>query len=417
MRRLQLWSHRGLVLGSFALLGVVGCANAKFGWRDGLEMESGPVRAQIGARAAVDAVRHDPRNVRDSEVRVDVADVRLHVRHETGYEGRAVLDLVGIDTRGGFREAWVGREFERWFRVRGGLQPVSIGIEGSVPDAERSFVRPSFPAYIADQTDWGLRVDGEYEDGFLGYFVAATAGEGFDRNGERRVQPLVAARLQSYPFRGVSIVDGFFLSGGILHGFDYEGHLDVTNPGRNTLFTVSRIEGEESQYLDLGYGLDLGSVRVWHEWLKGGVRGVDVPGGGEENFAEQITAWTAGASWFVTGEMRDQRLYREGPDPVEPLRPVLADPDDPETTGWGALELAVRYSNGDIDRRFFDLGFTSYTQSSQEFRTFTGAVNWYPIEQARVTAEVVRTIADQTPAAFESHGRDTTFLLRLEFGF
>ena len=55
----------------------------------------------------------------------------------------------------------------------------------------------------------------------------------------------------------------------------------------------------------------------------------------------------------------------------------------------------MRYSNGDIDRDFFDLGFTDYVHSSQEFRSFTAAVNWYPVRNLKVGAAVTRTIAQR----------------------
>jgi phosphate-selective porin len=87
----------------------------------------------------------------------------------------------------------------------------------------------------------------------------------------------------------------------------------------------------------------------------------------------------------------------------------------------GALELAVRYANADIDRDFQLFGFIARHpggsgpenfKSSQEFRTFTIGLNWDPTAYLRVSGEIVRTLADQHPSAFDSHGRDTSGLVR-----
>jgi hypothetical protein len=88
----------------------------------------------------------------------------------------------------------------------------------------------------------------------------------------------------------------------------------------------------------------------------------------------------------------------------------------------------VRYSNGDIDRDFFRFGFTDYTVSSQEFRSFDVAVNWYPFANLKAALQVVRTLADSTsrdplggggqgPEELSGQGRDTSLFLRLQYTF
>lgn len=414
-RALQITGTTGALL---ITLIVSGCVQRSVSPTEGLlfktqDLAGSPVEGHVGGRVAVDARKYDDRNSRDSEFRLDVAEIRADASHASGLHARLIGDLVGIDSRFGFKELWVGQEFHSALRIRGGLIPVAIGLESSVDESRLSFIGYAFPGYLDRQQDWGVAVDGEYRDGFFEYRVTGTAGEGFDLNGERRHNPQVSARVQTYLFRGLEPLDGLFFGGGVLYGFDYNGQLDVATPFRNKVFQVPRLEGDASQYLNLGYGLDLGSLRVWHEWTKGGIRGVETPAGGEENFSEQVTAWSAGFAWFVTGEVRSQRLFRREPERLQPLRPVVGERD----TGWGAWEIAARYSNADIDRSFFDLGFTRFDQSSQEFRTFTAALNWYPTRNLRVATQFVRTIADQFPAVFDSHGRDTSFLVRLEWSF
>jgi hypothetical protein len=63
------------------------------------------------------------------------------------------------------------------------------------------------------------------------------------------------------------------------------------------------------------------------------------------------------------------------------------------------------------------LGFTREDLSSQEFRVFSMALNWYPVWNLRASFEVARTIADGFPRTFDSHGRDTSVAFRLQYRF
>jgi len=122
------------------------------------------------------------------------------------------------------------------------------------------------------------------------------------------------------------------------------------------------------------------------------------------------------ALWRLTGEPYDSRPFRHR-DAHRPSRPARPLDGPPGERGFGAVELACRYANGDMDRDFFTLGFTSYDVSSQEFRTLSGGLNWDPTPWLRISGEVVRTIADQRPGVFDSHGRDTSGLARVQLAF
>lgn len=181
------------------------------------------------------------------------------------------------------------------------------------------------------------------------------------------------------------------------------------------LFKVPRFEAEESNFLHLGYGADWGPFLFLHEIVRGGYVGIELQQG-RETLPDQVTAWSMTGSWMITGESYDLRPFHQGggKDASFPRQPLWAPGG---RIGPGAFELAARYSNGDIDREFFLLGFTNYTTSSQEFRTFAASLSWYPFRNVRAAFEVVRTLADQRPAAFDSHGRDTSYLFRIQYSF
>jgi phosphate-selective porin len=120
---------------------------------------------------------------------------------------------------------------------------------------------------------------------------------------------------------------------------------------------------------------------------------------------------------MISGEPYDSRPFRQrdGRAGPFPARPLWGDTDQPR--GWGAWELAARYSNGDIARELSDLGYVDFSEASQEFRSMVGALNWFPSEDLRFTLQVVRTIADQFPQSFGNQGRDTSWVFRTQWTF
>jgi phosphate-selective porin len=77
------------------------------------------------------------------------------------------------------------------------------------------------------------------------------------------------------------------------------------------------------------------------------------------------------------------------------------------------LEVAFRYSNADIDRGLFDTGLTTYNPSTQEVRTATLNLNWYPQPGLKITAGWVKTIADHELSTLGETNRDSSYLLRM----
>ncbi|MEM7260420.1 MAG: hypothetical protein AAF488_00415 [Planctomycetota bacterium] len=393
-------------------------------------LDRGVARLRIGGRVGLDGLYYDRRNTRDRRVELGAVDGQLDAEWGPRWSFRVIGDALGRDSRSGVREGWISFTPNRHARFTAGLIRATTGIEHSFRRGDHSFVGYGFQAHLDGRTDLGLMIDGEWQRGGFSYALSGLAGEGFDENGDRRTGAQLVARGVSYPARlfnrdepstgWARWIDGLFLNGGIRYGPSFEGHFDVAHPLRNTIFRTTRLEGEELRFQHFGYGFDWGCVRLTHEWTTGGVSELETPGGGTVDLENQITAMTFTAAWMITGEPYDSRplVQRERPVRTRPLRPwsnseELTDGDP----GFGAWELAVRYSNADIDRRFFTTGFTRFDQSSQEFRALTVALNAHLGPELRVTAQFVRLIADQRPSAFDSHGRDSSFLLRVQWTF
>ena len=405
------------------------------GLEDGLTWTDDALPLHLRARGllAADYRAYDSRNVRDSGLRLDRALVGADAEMGERFSARVLADLRGTDTRYGLEEAWGAVEVVPWrLRLTGGVVIVPLGIEHSFPEHTLPFVEYGYPAFVNGRTDLGVGVDGEFARGWLSYAVTATGGEGFDLVGNRRGDPQLAGRVVTYPFRPIDLdldlgvyeiplVSGFFLSAAGSYSWGFDGEIDYANSFRNKLVDTTRIDAERTYAYDLGYGFDLGPFRILHEFTRQTLLDVELPDDTKRDFRRQNSAWSASFAWRITGEPYDSRPYRqrEHPPPL-PATPLYRDGE----WGPGAIEVAVRYSNAEIGRELIDLGFTSAAinfrrpgVSSQESRTFDVALNWIPFTPLRFTFQLTRTIADQHPTVFDSHGRDTSFLVRAQVSY
>jgi hypothetical protein len=413
------------------------CAWAELAHAEGLELSRSEgvvldlpalgLRADLDARLAGDYVEYDPRNARHDQLRIDRAMLGVSAAWRERALARVWFDAGGIDTRDGLFEAWASYEFARWARFTAGLQPIALGVESSWAEASRPLPgMPGFTAFLTSRTDLAGRLDGEVADGIFSYDVAVAAGEGFDAFGQRRGDPQLSAAVTTYPLRWVDwafeigpyrfpLVSGLFGRAGYAWTPDFSGHMDVATPLRNKLFLTDRLDADRSSAWHIGYGIDFGPIRAVHEFARASLYGVRTPAGFQEDL-EELTAWQVLVAWRITGEPYDSRPYgaRARWKPDLPARALDAPAG---SRGPGAIEVAFRYANGDIDRDFFIFGFTDFQTSSQEFRVAAVALNWDPTPWVRISGEIVRTIADQFPAVFDSHGRDTSGLVRLEVHF
>ncbi len=399
--------------------------------------------SKLGGIFSLDYQHLDIRNRKSSGGRVDRAILRWDSTWQNRrniFSWRVAPDLKGVDTRG-LDEVWLSylALIEKApLRLSFGLFEMPLSAEHSIQENELPFSQYGFPAYLDSRSDIGIRLEGTVY-GVLYYDLAITLGEGFNRSGERASGERIAARFVLYPVKAfiselkamqglfTPMWRGFFGSVAFSYTLQPQGKLTVSNPLRNELFTVGRLRATSSAFLYYAYGFEFQSFRFIHEAVRGGYHDLETVFG-DRDLDNQITAWSMSLSWMVTGEWYDSLIINFNPKAKRKrvLRPLwVTDPrtkrykDNPRIykKGWGALELAARYSNGDIDREFFVLGFTDYTTSSQEFRSFTFAVNWYPIENIRWSFQVVRTLADQRPVTFDSHGRDTSYLIRMQYVF
>ncbi len=379
---------------------------------EGLRWTSSDGRAQLhaGGVYAGDLVLNDSDNVQGSGLRTDIAKPILEGSFDDVWRVRIAGDLEGTKTAANLYEAFVAWQGLPWLRVSAGLLELPLGFEAGTRPEDLALVGHAFSYFMDYRTDWALRLEGALADGVFEWDVAYALGDGFDANGVAQRGSLASARAFVRPLRSLGapeasflerIVAGFFVGGGYAYTWDWDSRLRIRNPSGTRLFDTQRFDADHSHFYTVTAGFEVGPVRLYYEGTQGGYFGVDTPLG-ERDLDNQTDSWQATLAWRITGEPYDGRIFGERE--LEPLGPNI----------W---EIAVRYANADIDRDFFAFGLTDYTTSSQEFRTTSIALSWYATRNLRLSAEYVRTQADDDIASLGFEGDSSAGVVRAQVRF
>lgn len=111
---------------------------------------------------------------------------------------------------------------------------------------------------------------------------------------------------------------------------------------------------------------------------------------------DHFTGWYLQGAWTLTGEERTYSTATGAFTPPKPDHPFNLDSGD-----WGALELAARYSDLDLNDRVLDPGnvVTNWTGVSTKTYTFfntvrggdqhiwTAALNWFPVNSVKLALQ------------------------------
>ncbi len=120
-----------------------------------------------------------------------------------------------------------------------------------------------------------------------------------------------------------------------------------------------------------------------------------------------FNAYYAQASYMITGETRPYNNKTGAFDRVRPKKNFRED------GGWGAWEVALRYSYLDLDDSYDRLGGSNATATRGELNDVTVGINWYLNPNARIQWNYVRSCPDRSNA----DGAADIFMMRFQFDF
>ena len=389
-----------------------------FQWKllRGLDTEWKGWKIHLGGQLATDAIAYDKDNKKEDGLRWETVNLQVTGNYNNKFSFFIEPDLLGIDTKNNLYEAWVGWDITPAFQVKVGQIQVALNSEFATRPEDFPSIDYGFSSYLDGRYDLGLQVDGSLWNHSIWYQGSATSGQGFDIDGNRKADSQYSIRAVVFPMQalGYNLLKGGFLGLGLAWSPDYDDEIFLQTPLRSTVFTTQDLDGDSARWIHAEFGWYWGAFRLGAERVDGEVQDVKVGNATHQDF-DQLTSWSAYASWNITGErMRWERgrwlspVLDGGPEDKKQIFDFLKFLDP-----LGCLEVAFRYSNADIDRGLFDSGLTTYNPSTQEVRTTTLNLNWYPQPGLKVTAGWVKTIADHELSTLGGTNRDSSFILRM----
>jgi hypothetical protein len=386
-------------------------------WRKlhGLDTEWKGWEIHLGGQLAADAVLYIQSTKKDSGLRWETVNPLFLGWYDNIYGIHLEPDILGDDTRNNLYQAWVGANLYPAFHLRAGQIKVALDTEFATRAENYPSVDYGFSPQLDGRYDLGVQADGSFWNKALWYEISAASGNGFDLSGEKSSDPQLSLRVMTCPLRRLryDFFKGFFLGASGAWSPSYNDRIVLRTPLRATVFTTPKLNGDRADWFRFEIGWHWGPFWLEYEGVEGQIYGVQLPGGDKGDFT-QLDSWSIYGSWNITGQSLRYdrgRWLPVAPDgqPQDKIRKF-----DFLSLGdlLGRLELAARYSNADIDRELFRKGFARYGPSTQEVRTITVNLNWYPRPGLRFGAGVVETIADQDLNAFDDTDADFAFFLR-----
>ncbi len=292
-----------------------------------------------------------------------------------------------------FDAYWEGK-FLPEFTVRAGKSKTPVGFERLQSATDITFAERGLPTNLAPNRDVGLSVAGDISQGLFAYQVGVFDGVPDLGNGDADLTDSkdVAGRVFLQPFRRGTLKGvGFGISGSTgnelgapsataptatgLPGYRspsqqtvFRYRTDATTPANSVIANGRRSRVSPHAYVGLGSLGVLGEYIVSSQEISLGTSIAKL----------SHRAWGASAGFFLTGEQAGFR----SPTPKKPF-------DLAEKT-WGALEIAARYGELDLDDDAFPIYANPSSSVSKEKAVGLG-LNWYLTKQVKVSVNYEHT--------------------------
>jgi phosphate-selective porin OprO/OprP len=278
------------------------------------------------------------------------------------------------------------------FAVRAGKFKPPVELERLQSASDIVFAERSLATNLAPNRDIGLQVSGDFSTGALTYQAGVFNGVPDLGNGDADISDAkdFAARVFLQPFKTGTLAGlGFGVSGttGIERGTTAAPALaSYRTPGQQTWFRYTSstttpannvfADGRRTHLAPQAY-FYTGPLGLQGEYIQSSQA---VSRAGAPTVKLTHSAWQATASYFLTGEKNSWKS-------AAPKKPF-----DPKAGTFGAVELAVRYSELAIDDATFPL-FASPATTPSRAKELGVGLNWY-------LARAIKVVVDYEHATF-----------------
>jgi phosphate-selective porin OprO/OprP len=276
------------------------------------------------------------------------------------------------------------------FAVRAGKFKPAVDLERYQSASDIVFAERALPTNLAPNRDVGLQLSGDIGSGAFTWQAGVFNGVPDLGNGDGDVSDAkdFAGRVFFQPFKtgtlgglGVGVAGTTGLERGsaaapALAGYRTPGQQtwfryagSTTIPANNVFADGRRARLAPQAYLYTGpLGLHAEYIQSWQAVSRAGAATVKL----------KHTAWQTTGSFFLTGEKNSFKS-------AAPKKAF-----DPKAGTFGALELAARYSELDIDDATFPT-FASAASTPSKAKAWAVGVNWYLARAIKVVADYEHT--------------------------
>lgn len=314
----------------------------------------------------------------------------------------------------------------------------ALSLERLQGDADGTFLERAFPAYLASNRDVGVQLHGAFDltghtvekiagpidaKNQLTYQFGVFNGAGDDGSANNNAKDTddnkeFVGRVFAHPFQhtGYSWLEGL----GLGVAGSYAKPTSTTQLLKPLQTPIGR-----NNYLDYTKTLTAGSTvvangdsyRIYPQayWYSGSfgamaeyvISSQNLSGtngkGVATNIKQNNTAWQVLGSYVVTGE--DNSFG--GIKPIQPFSPLDGK--------WGALQLAARYSQLDVDNDTFV--FIDPNKSATQARAWTIGANWYLNSNALIRTDYEQVSFDGGAAKGGDRPTEQVFATRFQLSF
>lgn len=356
----------------------------------GLESADGKFKFKLGTLFQGDYryIDTDIAGVKKSDFLLRRAQIDFRGTVFSKYDFRLLSEFA--PETAGILDAYVNARFAPGFKVQFGKFKSPSSLERLQSGAALKFVDRT---YIADSLlpnrDIGLQVHGDLLGEKLNYTVGVFdgqvdgAGDGKIKNEDSNTEKDFVWRVFLQPFKdgGNSALAGlgFGISGTWGDTEGRAGSTSLTNgyrtPGRQTFFAYRKdtsaadsvfADGNRLRWSPQGYYY--GPFGLLAEYARVSQDVTRINGAIETHANLEHDAWQVAASWILTGENNSFGV-------IKPRQPF-----DFDNNGLGAWEVALRYSELNVDKDTFRDGANSFAEahkSARSAKSWAVGLNWH----------------------------------------
>ncbi len=300
------------------------------------------------------------------------------------------------------------------FRVRMGKFKSPIGLEMLQAPQNLSFMERSLARNLLPNRDLGAMVWGIFDHGRLEYQVGVFNGvpnaNFYTESAATTSGKTMEARMFTRPFldSAIEALRGFGIGAGMSWG-------SVRNdPGQDPMqtetFSYTFFQYKSTVTGD-GDRTRISPQAAWY-YKRAGLLGqyvrstqhLALTGTGPDRRTTH-EAWSGQASFFLT---EDTATFGR----VEPRQPV-----NPSKGQWGALELAVRYAQLNIDPDTYAFGLADPAVNVLRAKSTTVGLNWYLNSNIRLTGNFVHTDFTGATPAYRAANHEDGLMFRAQLVF